>query len=134
MRERLVELINQANKKCASTTKCEDCCAADTGDQPDDYLKYNIADHLLANGVIVPPCKVGDTVYYINLYNHIMLYKHEVYEAEVVRLVVTRYGVSPVIRVKSVYSTYEIPGVEFGKNVFLTREEAEQALKGEPNA
>lgn len=86
------------------------------------------ADYLLANGVIAPPCKVGDTVYYINLYNHIMLYKHEVYEAEVVRLVVTRYGVSPVIRVKSVYSTYEIPGVEFGKNVFLTREEAEQVL------
>lgn len=79
--------------------------------------------------MILPPCKVGDTVYYINLYNHIMLYKHEVYEAKVVRLVVTRYGVSPVIRVKSVYSTYEIPGVEFGKNVFHTREEAEQAIK-----
>ena len=25
----------------------------------------NVADHLLANGVIVPPCKVGDTVYQI---------------------------------------------------------------------
>ena len=24
-----------------------------------------IADHLLANGVVVPPCKVGDTVYFI---------------------------------------------------------------------
>ena len=24
-----------------------------------------VADHLLANGVIVPPCKVGDTVYHI---------------------------------------------------------------------
>lgn len=90
-----------------------------------------VADYLLDNGVIVPPCKVGDTVYYLNFYNHIMLYKHEVYEAKVVRLVVTRYCVSPVIRVKSVYSTYEIPGVEFGKNVFITREEAEQALKGE---
>ena len=83
--------------------------------------------------MIVPPCKVGDTVYYINLYNHIMLYKHEVYEAKVNRLVVTRNGVSPVIMVKSVYSTYEIPGVEFGKNVFHTRKEAEQALKGEHN-
>ena len=25
-----------------------------------------IADYLLANGVIVPPCKVGDTVYLLN--------------------------------------------------------------------
>jgi hypothetical protein len=25
-----------------------------------------VADHLLANGVIVPPCKVGDTVYCID--------------------------------------------------------------------
>ena len=26
------------------------------------------ADHLLANGVIVPPCKVGNKVYYINTF------------------------------------------------------------------
>ena len=25
-----------------------------------------VADYLLANGVIVPPCKVGDTVYEVN--------------------------------------------------------------------
>lgn len=110
MRDRLMALINDVVHPCHAGA---------------------LADYLIENGVILPPCKVGDTVYYINRYNHIMLYKHEVYEAEVVRLVVTRYGVSPVIRVKSVYSTYEIPGVEFGKNVFLTREEAEQALKGE---
>ena len=28
-------------------------------------LEEKVADHLLANGVIVPPCKVGDTVYVI---------------------------------------------------------------------
>jgi hypothetical protein len=129
MRDRLVELISKARAECASTS-CFQCEYQDK-ETPKDCVPRLIEDHLLANGVILPPCKVGDAVYYINLYNHIMLYKHEVYEAKVVRLVVTRYGVSPVIRVKSVYSTYEIPGVEFGKNVFHTREEAEQALKGE---
>lgn len=89
------------------------------------------ADRFLANGVIVPPCKVGDTVYWLNFYNHLRLYRDKYYEAEVVRIVVTRFGVSCVIRVRGEHATYEIPDVEFGKNVFLTREDAEQALKGE---
>jgi hypothetical protein len=127
----LIELIAEGSELC-DQIPCEGCTRSCKG--LNDCIAKVQADHLLANGVIAPPCKVGDTVYYINRYNHIMLYKHEVYEAKVVRLVVTRYGVSPVIRVKSVYSTYEIPGVEFGKNVFLTREEAEQALKGERHA
>lgn len=42
-KERLIELLADAG-----------LCHYDT-----------IADHLLANGVIVPPCKVGDTVYSI---------------------------------------------------------------------
>jgi hypothetical protein len=84
--------------------------------------------------MILPPCKVGDTVYWLNFYNHLMLYRDKYYEAEVVRIVVTRFGVSCVIRVRGEHATYEIPYVEFGKNVFLTREEAERALKGEHNA
>ncbi len=37
-------------------------------DTPIDCLPdvYEIADHLLAEGVIVPPCKVGDTVYHFS--------------------------------------------------------------------
>lgn len=30
------------------------------------YIENVMVKHLIANGVIVPPCKVGDTVYYIN--------------------------------------------------------------------
>ena len=44
-RERLIELIKQGN-----------------GGYDFNSLE-RIADHLLANGVIVPPCNVGDTVY-----------------------------------------------------------------------
>ena len=43
MRDRLIELLIEGHKQ---------------------YLFYDqIADYLLANGVIAPPCKVGDTVY-----------------------------------------------------------------------
>lgn len=47
MRERLLKLI----KHC---TSCEECRDED------------LADHLLANGVIVPPCKPGDKVYVLD--------------------------------------------------------------------
>lgn len=49
-REKLVELIRNAKKN----TKGANC------DLERDML---FADYLLENGVIVPPCKVGDTVY-----------------------------------------------------------------------
>lgn len=32
----------------------------------DDERREKLADHLLANGVIVPPVKVGDTVYHFS--------------------------------------------------------------------
>ncbi|MBO5967682.1 MAG: hypothetical protein J6S14_04185 [Clostridia bacterium] len=129
MRDRLVELLNFIQCKA-------DCCGALDGgrcgalDKLDRCQIETIADHLIANGVIVPPCKVGDTVYWLNFYNDLMLYRDKYYEAEVTRIVVTKYGVSCVIRVRGEHATYEIPDVEFGKTVFLTREEAEQALKG----
>ena len=51
MRDRLIELtkaslIRHIDKSCK--------------------LAENIADYLLENGVIVPPCKVGDTVYFVS--------------------------------------------------------------------
>lgn len=47
MRDRLIESIKQGNGGY-------------------DFMSLErIADYLLANGVIVPPCKVGDTVYHI---------------------------------------------------------------------
>lgn len=46
-RERLIELLDNAVGDCNLT---------------DAEVKI-VADYLLANGVIVPPCKVGDTVY-----------------------------------------------------------------------
>jgi hypothetical protein len=45
MRDRLIELIQDSVGGCAR------------------YWAETISDHLLSEGVIVPPCKVGDIVY-----------------------------------------------------------------------
>ena len=78
-------------------------------------LVERIADHLLANGVIVPPCKVGQTVYYLHEY------VNRVYEGEVTSFIyvsdTNRFGIH-----------YDGGYGIFGRYVFLTREEAEKAL------
>ena len=78
------------------------------------------------------PCKIGDTVYYINTKNRLSLFKSTVYEGEVVRFVTTRYGTSIVIQIRNEYGCTELYSEDnYNKTVFLTKEEAEAALKGE---
>ena len=57
-RDRLIELI-----KNAPTT---DTVYGDIKLKKPIRTVQTIADHLLANGVIVPPCMAGDTVYPLN--------------------------------------------------------------------
>ena len=73
-----------------------------------------LADHLLANGVIVLPCRVGDTVY-TNI-NGTGL--HNSFRVESVDLVGFSNGI------------YSWTWHQLGKSVFLTLEEADRALKG----
>ena len=80
--------------------------------------------------LITLPCKIGDTVYYINTKNRLSLFKSTVYEGEVVRFVTTRYGTSIVIQIRNEYGCTELYSEDnYNKTVFLTREEAEAALK-----
>jgi hypothetical protein len=60
MRDRLVELIKQVDSYCAGAECCYNCVGYGKGA---DCLNYLIADHLIENDVVVPPCKVGNTVY-----------------------------------------------------------------------
>ena len=114
MRDRLIGLIEQGRTnyfRDNRTTICE-----------------SIADYLLAKGVIVPPCKVGDTVYF--------LHYGEILEATVISVEVNYYT-NP-----QLWLTIEYYTKSFGRNsyksridlmlnktVFLTKEEAERALK-----
>ncbi len=115
MRDRLVELVVQAREDCTSTS-CFQCEYRDK-EMPKDCFPRLIADHLLANGVIVPPCKVGDTVYYF--------YEggEKVYEGVVTSFVYVSGTKSFILHCDGVYGRY-------GRYFFLTSEEAERALKG----
>ena len=80
---------------------------------------YALADHLLANGVIVPPCKVGDTVYRI-ANNSKTIIEEQIGNANIEFTIDNGTGIRGVWWLKD----YNI-----GKTVFLTKEEAEEKLK-----
>lgn len=108
MRDRLVELILNAERDFANS-----------GKPVLDIEKY-VADHLLANGVIVPTCKLGDTIYRIGdngkIYGDWEITFIQAYPEEIVY-----FDDSDNYFVES----------DIGKTVFLTREEAEKALRKE---
>ena len=115
MRERLIDLLIAAKSRCDDTEKCKNCVGfCHVG----ECLNYLIADHLLANGVIVPPCKVGDTVY--------ALQKERSGHFEGNKYVVDDEGEWEVCEKEFNLSLLDA----VGEWIFLTREEAEQALKG----
>jgi hypothetical protein len=101
MRDRLIELIKQGNGGY-------------------DFMSLErIADHLLANGVIVPKCKIGQDIYRIGskgqIYGEWQVAYIQVYEDEILYID---------------DSDNYFYASDIGKTVFLTKEEAEVKLKG----
>ena len=111
MRDRLVELLKKADDYasgvCTDYNEAQEVCT----------------DFLLSNGVIVPPCKVGDKVY--RTFGNYC--GEKIFEGVVDQI--------------SIYNNREIrfwvyghplgfACHDIGKTVFLTREEAEKALRG----
>jgi hypothetical protein len=88
-----------------------------------------IADHLLANGVIVPPCKVGDMIFGVVPKYNIKegRVKYEVDKIEIKDLAYMSCDRIWEVLFIVIDEKYEQFGT-FGKTVFLTREEAEKAL------
>ena len=94
-----------------------------------DYLySEQIADYLLANGVIVPPVKVGDKTF-------LLLEKtsggYDIVESECVKIYENAFNrvYSMAIDCVEIGNTLEFHLNDFGESVFLTKEEAEKALK-----
>ena len=119
MRDRLIELLLNSDP----------LHERDLDDDLMDGEIEAIADHLLANGVILPLSKVGDEVWFINCLDEIV-YIGKIHDV--------RYnGCSCIYRI---FRSIENGGVfafsdyEIGKSVFFARKEAEQALKGEHHA
>ena len=93
----------------------------------DDERRAKLADHLISNGVIVPPCKVGDTIYVIRDMDNparMML------ECKVISISVEETSIHFQFQTfkKYLYRYGSFNIDDIGKTVFLTREEAEKAL------
>jgi hypothetical protein len=124
MRDMLVELMKTAN-----VYDGYDCLLCE---KPNDYCEYcwaeKLADHLIEMGVVVPPCKVGDKTF-------LLLEKingdYDVVESKCVRIVDNGYSkcYSMYFDCKEIGNTLEWDICDFGKWVFLTKEQAEQKLK-----
>lgn len=117
MRDRLIALLNKLNfdygKECIYLP--EEGYISEP-----DFAEF-FADHLLENGVILPPCKAGDKLYQIvEMPLHTFVSSFPII-AEPQQIIYTN--------IMGAHSC--IPFDEFGKTVFLTREEAELALKVE---
>ena len=116
MRDRLVELLEEAKLKAHGTL----------GSMNNGFGAW-YADHLVANGVIVPPCKVGDKVYKIS--------RNKVKECEVVFVGISAdekcsyFNFIENYADGTFYKSYSMVFGVIGKTIFLTKEEAEQKLK-----
>ena len=127
-KEKLVELIAEG-RMCpvdGNPFEEEGCLQCKYAKDKDCDLT-RLADYLLKNGVIVPPCKVGDTVWVIRSQtsNGKNLY---ILEDRVKRMVTERQEClqTPWTRIEFENITSEF---EWGfSNIFLTKEEAEKAL------
>ena len=110
MRDKLIELL-KSHHKAEQLRQM----GVDLSKYEDDCVEAMIADFLLANNVIVLPFPIGTTYY---------------------RIVTKRGKVgNPYFKMirKAELNWYNVEGVlqDLGKTVFLTREEAEEALKEE---
>ena len=125
MRDRLIELLVEADKKCDDTKQCENCVGYGKGEWCFEPL---MADHLLSVGVIVPPCKVEDTVYATHVANLM-----DVGKGEVIRYAFNIHGDLCVdVEYENGFMWRHLPR-EFGKFVFFSRGEAEKALERSEN-
>lgn len=111
-RERLIDLIREAKKHTKNANS-------------DLERNMILADYLLEHGVIVPPCKVGDKVYYIEMCRTAEDWgKLYISWGEVKQLSFNKHGKWLVLIDNALFDWREI-----GTVAFFTREEAEQALK-----
>jgi hypothetical protein len=116
MRDRLIELISQV--------------------QYMGGLEVKLAEYLLKNGVIVPPCKVGDIVYAPHWHWGTYI-KGDIMPYQITNIVITqnkkgiwtkKYRAMEIQNGKTIDWQLNFEFDEIGDTVFLTREEAERAL------
>ena len=116
MRDRLIELLRRPLPVMERDTTI--------GERRLPYLwAEKLADHLLANGVTVPPVSIGDSLWTI--------YRNKPREWKVIYLGFNGKGwhINVHWSNKEGFVTREVDGKDLDRIFFRTKEEAEQALK-----
>lgn len=121
MRNRLIELLKTSNKAAILRKENPHFVTEETDEES------IIADYLIKNGVILPPCKVGDTVYvvsmgYIDIYNIVSVSSYKSKYQNLSSFVAEHYEDNE--------RKIGFEEKNINKYVFLSKEEAEKALKG----
>ena len=115
MKERLIEMIQSAVGGCAK------------------YWAEVIADKLIAEGVIVPPCKVGDKAYHLTgIDTREELDLTDIFEGKVCSISNQEDALWIFCRYNNGL-TYWYTESDIGRKLYLTREEAECALERSEN-
>ena len=125
MRDRLIEVLNNIQTVGTKVTQKKDIYYGKYIDE-EDFSNEQVAEYLLANGVIVPPCKVGDKVWLIKSLNWQQT-EWEIKEGKI-SIIQQKADKSWKFRVTENHSVKDYTVEKIGKTVFLTREEAEKAL------
>ena len=127
-RERLIELLEHNRENPFETCPqygTDDYCVGCKYDELDDCSTHRLADYLLANGV-------GVLSYNLHLPKE--LYRHMFDEKKRKVVVKCRLGKNTGYSFSLIHyldgREWEYKYTSIGKTVFLTKEEAEQALKG----
>lgn len=120
MRERLIELIKQGDKTFA------DKYTGKVMSHIDEIYDF-IADYLLANGVIVPPCKVGQKLY--TVYTRGINDKF-IQESTVSKIVLDDFDglriIKKVVDERGCCFFYDVDQEQLNKTTFFSKEEAER--------
>lgn len=113
-RKRLIELLK--NDNCPSPFICDANCKYINSE---NCLAERMADYLLENNVFITPVTEGDSVYII-MFNRVIPF--DVISVSLFRKILiykAQHGI---------HLTWVFKMEDFGKTVFLNREEAEKAL------
>ena len=123
-RERLIEILKLGS--CPSPYLCDENCKYANLER---CYEERTADLLLEHGVVLMPCKVGDRLYEVTGRKTVSVYKVRAIRVELFSLFIEWDIVEGFVW----QSLSGINADDIGKTVFLTREEAEKALKEREN-
>lgn len=119
MRDRLIELLDTFSKK-------------ELGANFNRDILGKFADYLLADGWFRPPCKVGAKVFFVHETCDENANEYLVIDTgKVISFSLQENGLWMYCRYKTGLTYWHKVDSDFGTEVFLTREDAEQKLKKE---